>query len=102
MDLQMAAFIVVSGLIGWLGNGLVSRMYRETDKVIPAAIEELKNKIEEALRVVHQLQVTIEGMKSGFVTRDKFDSELRSFKEDHRREIPELSDKFERHVRDHH
>jgi hypothetical protein len=106
VDSQMVLFVVGSGLVGWLSNNIVDRIFKDNERVADKLLPEAFNKLEKELRaladVVHRMEITLEGMRNGFVTRDKFDDKSRECDRRCSSAYSDLNAKIEAHVKEYH
>ena len=84
-DAQMAIFVTGSGLVGWLANALVARITKDTD----GSVIDLRVELKAIKESVQKVEVTLEGMRNGFVTRDKLDDTVNALERRHQRDIDE-------------
>jgi len=102
MDSQTTAIVLGASIFGYLGKALLGRFSRETDTVLPAAITDLKNQlatttadlkrqVEVIGTSVQEIRLNVEGMKNGFITRDKLDELFKECRRDCRHYLSNLT-----------
>lgn len=100
IDTDTSMFVVGSAIFGWLCNTLYIRFTRQTDIVVPEAIKQIGDKIDSIAAIVHKMEITIEGIKNGFVTRDKMDEKIAEVERKNKESYLELKTKIEHHIDD--
>ena len=100
IDTDTSLFVIGSAIIGWLANNLYIRFTHHSDTVIPEAIKQISDKIDSIAAIVHKMEITIEGIKNGFVTRDKMDEKIAEVERKNKESYLELKTKIEHHIDD--
>lgn len=100
VDADTLLFVVGSSLVGWLANSLYNKFTNQTDKVLPETIKEIATKVDSIVTIVHKMEITIEGIKNGFVTRDKMDEKIAEVERRNKESYIELKEKIDHHIND--